>query len=201
MEQDEPQLRNGRPRAVVQYRFTIENIYVEDVHIQSVRSSCGCTSPTLNKDTLKTGKKRSCRSNSIRQRFKGTREATITVKLDRPFPADVQLKVYAYIRSDVVIQPGSVQFGSVRQGATASRQVSITYAGRQDWQVVDVIGPHCLEAKLTEVGRARNAAGPNWQVTYIRSDAQIQCAAGPVRGPPHAPYRERSEPAGGTGAA
>ncbi|MGO8749002.1 MAG: DUF1573 domain-containing protein [Thermoguttaceae bacterium] len=164
--------------AVVQYRFTIENIYVEDVHIQSVRSSCGCTSPTLNKDTLKTGEKAELLVQLDTQRFKGTREATITVKLDRPFPADVQLKVYAYIRSDVVIQPGSVQFGSVRQGATASRQVSITYAGRQDWQVVDVIGPHCLEAKLTEVGRAQDAAGPNWQVTY-NLDLTLKSSAPP----------------------
>ena len=37
-----------------QFRFKLKNIYVEDVHIARVRSSCGCTSPIIEKRTLKT---------------------------------------------------------------------------------------------------------------------------------------------------
>ncbi len=40
--------------AKVEHRFTIENVYVEDAHIASVQSSCGCTAPQLTKDFLKT---------------------------------------------------------------------------------------------------------------------------------------------------
>ena len=40
--------------AKAEHRFKIENIYVEDAHIKSVKSSCGCTSPVATKDRLKT---------------------------------------------------------------------------------------------------------------------------------------------------
>ena len=32
--------------AKAEYRFVFENLYMEDVHIAGVRSSCGCTTPT-----------------------------------------------------------------------------------------------------------------------------------------------------------
>ena len=37
-----------------QFHFDFTNLYEEDVHVASVRTSCGCTTPTLTKDTLKT---------------------------------------------------------------------------------------------------------------------------------------------------
>src|SRR4029453_14077735 len=37
-----------------EFAFEIENCYEEDVHIADVRSSCGCTAPTITKPTLKT---------------------------------------------------------------------------------------------------------------------------------------------------
>jgi hypothetical protein len=33
------------------YEFELENLYEEDVHIASVRASCGCTLPSISKDT------------------------------------------------------------------------------------------------------------------------------------------------------
>ncbi|MFM8401774.1 MAG: DUF1573 domain-containing protein, partial [Pirellula sp.] len=39
--------------AKAEHSFVIENCFEEDVHIASVRSSCGCTSPVATKPTLK----------------------------------------------------------------------------------------------------------------------------------------------------
>ena len=30
-----------------EYRFTFRNLYKEDVHVSGVRTSCGCTTPTV----------------------------------------------------------------------------------------------------------------------------------------------------------
>ena len=46
----------------------------------------------------------------------GAKSATVTVTIDEPFYAEVQLKVNGYIRSDVVFNPGAVEFGSVETG-------------------------------------------------------------------------------------
>src|SRR3989304_5108128 len=37
------------------YKFAANNIYKQDVELLSVSSSCGCTSPTIEKKVLKTG--------------------------------------------------------------------------------------------------------------------------------------------------
>ena len=40
--------------AKTEFEFKLKNIYVEDVHIESVRSSCGCTTPSIKTEMLKT---------------------------------------------------------------------------------------------------------------------------------------------------
>jgi len=102
--------------------------------------------------------------------FKGQREATIKVTFDQPFPAVVQLHVYAYIRGDVVVQPGEARFDSVAQGEPATQKLTVTYAGRPDWKIVDVrtTNPQ-LDAKATERSRTPE------MITY---DLQIQLKPG-----------------------
>lgn len=43
--------------AKTEYAFVLENCFEEDVHIASVRSSCGCTKPIITKNTLKAWEK------------------------------------------------------------------------------------------------------------------------------------------------
>ncbi len=152
--------------ADVEHRFTIDNIYVEDVHIQEVYSSCGCTDPKVTKETLKTHETAELVARLDTRRFKGTKEATIHVVLDKPFQAEVLLKIYCFIRSDVVFQPGSVQFGAIREGSTSSQRVCVKYAGRRNWKVTDVIGPSFLQAKLREVSRDEEPGSQAWLVVY-----------------------------------
>src|SRR6266700_6288669 len=39
--------------AKAEFAFEVQNLYEEDVHIADVRTSCGCTTPTITKPTLK----------------------------------------------------------------------------------------------------------------------------------------------------
>ena len=120
------------------YQFEIENKYVEDVHIAGVRASCGCTTPSISKQTLKTWEKGAIVARFNTDRFMGRKGATLTVTIDKPFFAEVQLQVTGYIRPDVVFSPGKVNFGEVSQAEGASQRVQVTYAGRSDWRVQDV---------------------------------------------------------------
>jgi hypothetical protein len=141
--------------AKAEHHFTLQNIYQEDIHIASVQSSCNCTIPELTKDSLKSGEKAEVIARVDTRTFQGRREATIRVAIDRPARAEVQLHIYCYIRTDVVLEPGEINYGSVERGTTASKRIRVNYAGRNDWRILDVqSAQEHLAAKVVEVSRA-----------------------------------------------
>ena len=121
-----------------EFDFEFQNIFEEDIHVAGVRSSCGCTEPHVTKQTLKTWENSAIHAVFNTRTFIGPRSATLTVIIDQPFYAEVQLSVRGYIRADVLFTPGSVAFGEVEQGHAAERSVSVSYSGRSDWTIVDV---------------------------------------------------------------
>jgi hypothetical protein len=141
--------------ASLEHRFKLKNIYVEDVRISSVGTTCGCTTPKTTKELLKTYETAEIVAGIDTRKFLGQKDATIKVKFSQPFPAEVDLRVASFIRSDVVVEPGSVRFGSVSHGSAAQAKVAVSYAGREDWKITDVQSANLhLEAKLTETGRS-----------------------------------------------
>lgn len=159
--------------AKAEYEFVLSNIYVEDVHIAGVRSSCGCTTPIIKKPLLKTYEKGAIIAHINTDTFYGSKGATITVTLDKPFYAEVQLHVRSYIRSDVVLRPGSVELGSIDQGTPVERKLAVAYAGRSDWQILEVRSdnPHI-------VGHVVETSRSGGQVAYeltVRTDGDLPC--------------------------
>lgn len=137
-----------------EFRFEFQNMYEEDVHIASVRSSCGCTSSRISKQNLKTWEKASIIATYNTRSFLGHKSATLTVTIDRPYYAEVQLNVSGFIRGDVVFEPGSVSFGEIGAGEKAEKSVRVTYAGRGNWQIKDVRSTNKdFEVRLKEVQR------------------------------------------------
>lgn len=125
--------------AKAEFRFKLNNIYTEDVHIANVRTSCQCTTPTISQETLKTYEESAIVATfNTRSTQFGQRKATLTVVFDKPFYAEVQLQVTGYIRSDIVVEPGGIEFGTVDRAATADRLVKISYRGRQDWAISEI---------------------------------------------------------------
>jgi hypothetical protein len=103
-----------------------------------VRASCGCTTPSILKKELKTWEKGAIVARFNTDSFLGKKSATLTVTIDKPFFAEVQLQVQGYIRSDVVFNPGAVNFGEVEPGTSVEKKVQLQYAGRQNWEVTDI---------------------------------------------------------------
>jgi hypothetical protein len=130
-----------------EFEFKLKNIYLEDVHIADVRSSCGCTRPSIVKPTLKTYEEGAILASINTAAFSGQKGATVTVTIDRPVFAQVQLHVRCYICDDVLLQPESLQFGTVRQGTVAEREIVVSSTGL-DFVDVQSANPH-LSAKLS----------------------------------------------------
>ena len=147
--------------AKTEHRFPITNIYQQPMQISSVRASCGCTTPIIEKQVLQPGE-----TGSILARFNtgthtGQKKATLTVSITSPVFTELQLNVQGYIRSDIVFNPVEVNFGTVGEGAGKSLDVDLAYAGRSDWQVLNITAAEpFLKPSIQEVSRK------NGQVAY-----------------------------------
>ena len=101
-----------------EFHFVLRNKFQEDVHIASIRSSCGCTTPRVSKDLLKTHEEGAIIAKFNTDTFIGQKAATITVVFDQPYYAEVQLKVKGFIRTDITFDPSEVSFGELKPGET-----------------------------------------------------------------------------------
>lgn len=124
--------------AKTQFSFEVTNPYVADIHISGVRASCGCTTPLVTKDTLKTYEKGEIIAVYNTDRFLGKRGATLTVTIDKPYYAEVQLRVSGYIRSDITVEPSSIDFGPLAKGSELEKRARISYHGGGSWQLTNV---------------------------------------------------------------
>lgn len=122
------------------FRFEVTNLYKQDMTLTDVRSSCGCTAPTLENKVIKTHEKGYvvARFNTRTPPHMGQNGATLTVTLGAPYFAEVQLHVHGNIRSDVVFNPGAIEFGDVNEGEAGEKSITVDYAGRSNWEIVDV---------------------------------------------------------------
>lgn len=150
--------------AKVEHRFQFTNIWEEDVLVVSTRSSCGCSSVRATKQTIKTHEIAEIVVSLDTRNFSQRKDATITIEfqfekdtdqgLRRSRKVEVQLQTYSYIRRDVVLTPGSVQFGSVREGTDSRKEIKLAYAGSNTWQILSVECEHpYLEVQPVETGR------------------------------------------------
>ena len=160
--------------AKAEFRFKLTNIYVEDLHISGVRSSCGCTTPTIGTDLLKTYDEGYILATFNTRNHLGQKSATLTVTFDKPFPAEVQLQITGFIRSDVELEPGGIQFGTLDAGTPAEKLMKITARTGRDWQITEIrSSSEFVEAEAVETGR---------QVGQVTYDMKVRLLPGAPTG-------------------
>jgi hypothetical protein len=158
--------------AEVMHRFKVTNKYKQDVRIVSVTTSCGCTSPKYDQSPIKSLESTYIEISMDTNKFQHEKKSTVTVTFE-PYGV-VQIPVQVYIRSDVVLSPGSINFGEVEQGTAPSRTLSVAYAFNQfngipTWSITGVkdAGPY-LKAKAVQKPNTQNYDG-----TVINYDLEV----------------------------
>lgn len=141
--------------ADVRHTVTVTNIYQEQVHIAGVKTTCGCSAVTPSKTTLNSRETAELEVTIDTRRFMRKKDPTIIVTFDAPLYAEVRIPMQVYIRTDVVLTPGAVNFGTIDQGAGGEREVDIEYAGRADWTIRSVeTNNKYLQASVKELARS-----------------------------------------------
>ncbi len=140
--------------ADVQYRFKIKNLYKEKVHISDVRTTCGCSAAEPTKKSLATYETAEVIITMDTRRFSRRKDTNLIVTFDQPIYAQVRIPITAYIRTDVVLSPGTVNFGAVEKGKPAKQSVKIEYAGRGNWKIRNLkIASKYLTGRVVEKSR------------------------------------------------
>lgn len=162
----------------VSHRLKVTNIYEETVQIADVKTSCGCTAAKPSQTTLNSLETAYIEIVMDTKKFSRQKDSSLIITFSAPQYAEVRIPISAYIRTDVVMEPGSVNFGAVDQGTAATRTIEVSYAGRPDWKIVGIENlPETMKAELTET--SRTAQGVNYSLK-VHLDAKV--SVGPFRG-------------------
>jgi len=143
--------------AETKQRLKIVNTLPNPLHIHSAGTQCKCASARVLQDSIAPGETGYVEVTLDTKKFEGNRDTTVIVEFDRPSFAVVRIPVKAFIRNDVEIGPGKVEFGSVPKGTAAERRVQVIFH-RPGGSVREVVNKNKdLDIQVREVGR--NFAG------------------------------------------
>ena len=158
-------------------RVKITNLYKQAVHIADVKTTCGCSAGKPSKYSLESLEEGFLEVTMDTVKFTREKTSNVIITIDAPLYAEVRIPIKAYIRTDVVFDPGSVTFGAVDLGKEATRKIKLQYAGRDDWKVKEVRSrSESITAKAVEVSRSPGRADYEIVVT-VAANAPV----GPIR--------------------
>jgi Protein of unknown function (DUF1573) len=156
----------------VRHNFVLTNRQNDAITILDVRASCGCTTGRANATIVPPGSSAVVEAEMDTRNFVGRKETTLFVSVvnSRGQDGEVRLAVSSTILSDIVLNPGSFDFGVVGRGQTPKLVLTIDRLGSPDWRIARMVSTSkALSASLQET--ARSASGVSYALTVsLKSD-------------------------------
>jgi hypothetical protein len=150
----------------VRHTFRLVNRLDQEVQIETYKPKCGCTKVKIGANVIPPGTQTTIEAVIDTANFNGFKPSGLTLVFSRPTYAEVDLNFSCFIRTDVVLNPGVVDFGIVTRSAETKPTVTLnlTYAGvNPNWGItrMQTQSPR-VSAKLQE--QSRSGGG---QVQYL----------------------------------
>ncbi len=142
--------------AKVRHPFVMTNRLGETITIMNVRASCGCTSGRANATTVAPGQSATVEAEMDTRNFVGKKSTVLYVDVMTASrkQAEARLGVTSFILSDVVLNPGGIDFGTVTKGQTASQVLTIDRVDAPNWRIERMVSSsRVLNASLVETAR------------------------------------------------
>ncbi|MGE3818440.1 MAG: DUF1573 domain-containing protein [Isosphaeraceae bacterium] len=145
----------------VRHSYRLVNYLDRPLRIVDYRTKCGCTEVRLGAREVPPGTQTTIEAVIDTTKFLGEKKSGLTLIFDQPTFAEVDLDLSCFIRGDVWLTPGLVDFGVVNRSGTdkptASLKLSYT-GGQANWGITRMQTRTAqLSAKLHE--RDRSAGG------------------------------------------
>ncbi|ODU01007.1 MAG: hypothetical protein ABS79_02435 [Planctomycetes bacterium SCN 63-9] len=142
--------------AKVKHDFMLTNRLNEPITILNLRASCGCTSGRTTASIVQPGQTAVVEAHMDTRNFVGQKSTVLFVTLITAggHEAEVRLGVTSNILSDVVLNPGSIDFGTVTRGQTPSQTLTVDRIDAPGWKFEKMISAsRVINAQLVETGR------------------------------------------------
>ncbi len=157
----------------LRHEFFLTNRFNEPVTILDVRASCGCTTGRASVSLVPPGGAATIEAEMDTRNFVGRKATVLFVSLITASgkQAEARLGVVSTILSDIVFNPGTIDFGAVSRGRRASQTLTIDRVGQPSWRVERMIsGSRAIDASLVETVRDGQRVGYTLTVS-IKPDA------------------------------
>src|SRR4051812_42523411 len=122
----------------VRHTFRLVNRLDQEVRIVNSKPKCGCTDVHIGAYVVPPGTQTTIEAIIDTTKFQGYKPSGLTLVLDRPTYAEVDLNLSCFIRGDITLTPGVADFGIVSRspGSKPTVTLSLTYAGGQpNWGI------------------------------------------------------------------
>jgi len=162
---------------VLTHYFYLKNTSDKAVTMGQPRVSCGCVSATILKGQLQPGETTAVVAYMDSKKIPVTntqRQVTVFVPFLAPLAEEVQLKVSAIAREDLVMSPDTIAFGTIRKGAGGKAMTKVTFFSDAKWVVSDPTSSGAyVKPSVKEVKRGGG------EVAYeVTAELDTACPAG-----------------------
>ncbi len=151
----------------IKHSFRLVNTTNHDIHIADYRTKCGCTDVRLGARDIPPGTQTFVEATLDTTKFQGYKASGLTLIFDRPNFAEKDLNLTCFIRGDVLLNPGVVDFGLVSRNSNSSQTLTLNYLGGQtNWGVtkIQTLSPH-ITARLEEIPGSRTGGSVQYRLT------------------------------------
>ncbi|MFM7130606.1 MAG: DUF1573 domain-containing protein [bacterium] len=146
----------------LRHSFKVTNTTNSVIHIASYATKCGCTEVKIGADTIPPGTQTTIEATLDTTRFQGVKASGLTLNIDQPTATTIDLNMNCFIRGDVLLTPGLLEFGQVKRTASPSQTLTMQYlGGNPDFRVIG--SQHESRRLIVKINEQSRAGG---QVTY-----------------------------------
>jgi hypothetical protein len=114
--------------ALVNHLFRFTNQGGQDLRIESVKTSCGCTAAVISSEVIAPGQEGTISATFDTTRFSGEKAKTVSVYSNDPLQPMATLTLQGEITVEVEVDPPQLYLGRVRRGEETVRSIDILYA-------------------------------------------------------------------------
>lgn len=126
----------------VTHMFRFTNQGGQELRIESVKTSCGCTAAVISEDVILPGKEGTISATFDTTHFSGEKAKGITVYSNDPLQPVATLTLQGEITIEVGVEPAQLYLGRVRRGAEATRTIEVLYDAQKPIDITKIVNSH-----------------------------------------------------------
>jgi hypothetical protein len=158
--------------AQVNHLFRFTNQGGQELRIESVKTSCGCTAAVISSEVIAPGQEGTISATFDTTRFAGEKTKSISVYSNDPVQAVTTLVLQGEITVEVEVNPPQLYLGRVRRGEETTRSVDVLYAADKPIEIAKVETSSPLFTIQTQVLERDGRKGKKLIVT-LKKDAPL----------------------------